>query len=222
VALANAGVVSLLTDGPIARPRHVDDNAELSEAGYAELLQQIVDKRMGADLLLARNDVDPKCLAYVGHSYDATVGAFLSGFDKRFKTFVLMAGSLSDELDLKTKEFQEYRQKVGAQRFDAFIAKWAWPDPSKFVSHAAPATAFLQYASRETFLNPEHARACADLVSEPKNFKEYDEPHALNTEARRDRIAFLTEQFASEAAGPQASRFCSGSTSASRAEVGMR
>jgi len=31
-------------------------------------------------------------------------------------------------------------------------------------------------------------------VSEPKRFKEYDAPHALNAESRRDRIAFLTEQ----------------------------
>ena len=31
-------------------------------------------------------------------------------------------------------------------------------------------------------------------VSEPKRLKIYDAPHALNAEARRDRIAFLTEQ----------------------------
>jgi hypothetical protein len=31
-------------------------------------------------------------------------------------------------------------------------------------------------------------------VSEPKQFKIYDAPHALNAAARRDRIAFLTEQ----------------------------
>jgi hypothetical protein len=105
-----------------------------------------------------------------------------------------MAGGLSDELDNKTKEMQNYRQKVGPEKFDAFATKWAWLDPGKFVSHAAPATVFLQYASQETFLNPEHARAYAALVSDPKRFKEYDAPHALNAEARRDRITFLTEQ----------------------------
>jgi dienelactone hydrolase len=194
VALAHAGVVSLLTDGPIARPGHMEDKAPLSYQGQMEIIQQVVDMRRGADLLLARKDVDPKRLAYVGHSYDATVGGFLSGIDKRFKAFVLMAGGLSDELDNKTKEMQQYRQKVGPEKFDAFTAKWVWLDPGKFVSHAAPATVFLQYASQETFLNPAHARAYAALVSEPKRFKEYDAPHALNAEARRDRIAFLTEQ----------------------------
>jgi hypothetical protein len=28
----------------------------------------------------------------------------------------------------------------------------------------------------------------------PKRFKLYDAPHALNAEARRDRLAFLSEQ----------------------------
>jgi len=48
--------------------------------------------------------------------------------------------------------------------------------------------------SQETFLNSERARLYAAIVSEPKQLKIYDAPHALNAEARRDRIAFLTEQ----------------------------
>jgi dienelactone hydrolase len=194
VALAPAGVVSLLTDGPIARPGHVEDPTPLNQQEATDLIQQIVDMRRGADLLLARPDVDAKRLAYVGHSYNASVGGFLSGIDKRFVAFVLMAGGLSDESDLKTKEIQEYRQKVGPEKFDAFQAKYGWLDPGKFVSHAAPAMVFLQYGSREEFLNPDRARAYAAIVSEPKRFELYDAPHALNAQARRDRIAFLTEQ----------------------------
>lgn len=194
VALAHAGVVSLLTDGPIARPGHVQNKTELNDQDIADLVQQIVDMRRGADLLLARPDVDPRRLAYVGHSYNATVGAFLSGIDKRFTAFVLMAGGLSNAQDLKSKEMQAYRQKVGAAKFDAFFAKYAWCDPGNFLSHAAPAEVFLQYGSQENFLNPERARAYYVIVSEPKKFKEYDAPHALNAEARSDRIAFLTEK----------------------------
>jgi hypothetical protein len=32
------------------------------------------------------------------------------------------------------------------------------------------------------------------LVSEPKSLKFYDAPHALNAEARRDRVAFLVKE----------------------------
>ena len=194
VAFAPAGVVSLLPDGPIARPGHKEDNSDLSEQQITDRVQAIVDMRRGADLLLARSDVDPKRLAYVGHSYNAEVGAFLSGIDRRFKAFVLMAGSMSDEVTLKFKEIQDYRQKIGPEKFDAFEAKYSWLDQGKYVSHAAPAVVFLQYASQEKFLTPERDRQYAAVVSEPKRFRLYDAPHALNAEARRDRIAFLIEQ----------------------------
>ena len=62
------------------------------------------------------------------------------------------------------------------------------------MAHAAPATVFLQYATQEPFLTPERAREYEKVVSQPKRFKLYEAPHALNADARRDRIAFLTEQ----------------------------
>jgi dienelactone hydrolase len=194
VALAHAGVISLLPTGPGARAGHVEDKDPLSEKEVTDLIQAIVDMRRGADLLLLRKDVDPSRLAYVGHSYNATAGGFLSGLDKRFKAFVLMAGGLSDEVDMKSEEFQQFRQKLGPEKVDAFTAKYAWTDPGKFVSHAVPATVFLQYATQEKFLTAERARQYAANVSEPKQFKLYDAPHALNAEARRDRIAFLSGQ----------------------------
>jgi cephalosporin-C deacetylase-like acetyl esterase len=194
VLLARAGVVSLLPDGPIARPGHLEDPDPISEKNISELIQQIIDMRRGADLLLARKDVDPLRLAYVGHSYDAEVGGFLSGLDKRFKAFVLMAGNLSDQVDMESEEFKQFRQKEGPAKVDAFTAKYAWLDPGKFVSHAAPAFVLLQYGSKERFLNPARARAYAAAVSDPKELKIYDAPHSLNAAARADRIAFLTEQ----------------------------
>ena len=194
IALAPSGVISLLTDGPIARPGHADIKDPLDERNALEFLQQVIDMRRGADLLLARRDVDPKRIGYVGHSYNAGVGALLSGLDRRFKAFVLMAGSMSDEISQNTKEFQEFRQKTGPDKVDALIAKYSYLDQGKFVSHAAPAFVFLQYGSREKFLNAERARQYAAIVSEPKQLKIYDAEHALNAEARRDRIQFLIEQ----------------------------
>ncbi|HJX94325.1 MAG TPA: hypothetical protein VJ324_01820, partial [Candidatus Acidoferrum sp.] len=157
VVLAQVGVVSLLPTGPGARSGHVQDRTPLNEQQITDLIQAIVDLRRGADLLLACKDVDPQRLAYVGHSYHATAGGFLSGIDKRFKAFVLMAGGLSDDVDSKSEEYTQYRQKIGPEKFDAFAAKYAWLDPGKFVSRAAPATVFLQYATKEDFLTPARA-----------------------------------------------------------------
>jgi len=201
-AIAPAGAVSLLIDGPIARPGHVQDQSPLNEQQVTDRVQSIVDMRRGVDLLLARSDVDPRRVAYVGHSYNAETGAFLSGIDRRFKCFVLMAGTMSDVVTMKAKEMQAYRLKVGEQKFDDFMNRYSWLDQGKYISHAAPAYVFLQYGSQEDFLTPERDRAYAAVVSEPKRFKLYDAPHALNAEARRDRVAFLIEQLSLQPIAP--------------------
>lgn len=105
-----------------------------------------------------------------------------------------MAGPLSDEVDEQSEQFKKFREKVGPEKLAAFQAKWGWLDPGRFVSHAAPAFMFLQYATKEDFITPELSRQYATVVSEPKLYRLYNAPHALNAEARRDRIAFLTEQ----------------------------
>src|SRR3989475_9592517 len=69
VALALAGVVSLLPDGPVARPGHVASKDLLDERVATDFLQQVIDMRRGVDVLMARQDVDAKRIAYVGHSY---------------------------------------------------------------------------------------------------------------------------------------------------------
>ena len=167
------------------RTEFLDEAIVLAHSGVISLLP---------DHVIARKDVDPKRLAYVGHSCDGSAGGFLSGVEKRFKAFVIMAGDISFDIDRKTKSFQEYRQKIGADKFDAFAAKYAWMDGGKYVSHAAPAAMFLQYATNEPFLNGELAKQYFEIVSEPKKLKIYDAPHALNAEATRDRIVFLAEQ----------------------------
>jgi dienelactone hydrolase len=199
VVLAQAGVVSLLPDHALVRPGFVEDETPFNENQIAVMLQQVVNLRRGADLLLARPDVDARRLAYVGHSCDAGAGGFLSGVDKRFKAFVLMAGDLSDEVDKKSKPFQEFRQKVGPERLDAFMKAHNWMDAGKYVSQAAPATVFLQFASDEPFMDEETEKGYFEVVSEPKKFKIYKAPHALSPEATRDRIAFLSEMLSFKA-----------------------
>jgi hypothetical protein len=105
-----------------------------------------------------------------------------------------MAGNLSFEVEKKTKAFQAYRQKVGPEKFDAFADRYSWQDEGKYVSRAAPASMFLQYATDEPFINGEVAKQYLEIVSEPKKLKIYDAPHALNADAIRDRITFLSEQ----------------------------
>jgi dienelactone hydrolase len=199
IVLAHSGVISLLLDHVIVRPGFVEDKSPQNEQQVAIDVQQDINIRRGADLLAARADVDLKRLAYVGHSCGADAGAFLSGIDKRFKAFVLMAGGWPDDVFKKSPMYEQYRQKIGAAKFDAFQAAHSWADTGKYVSHAAPATVFLQFASDEQFVTPEMDKDYFATVSEPKRMKIYEAPHALNAEATRDRIAFLAEQLSFKA-----------------------
>ena len=203
VVLAHSGVISLLVDHVTVHPGFVADYSPLNEQQFAVEVQQDINLRRGADLLVARKDVDPKRLAYVGHSCGAGAGAFLSGIDPRFKAFVLMAGGHPDEVIRKAKWFQEYREKIGPEKFDAFQAKNSWTDTGPYVSHAAPAAVFLQFASDEPYVTPEMDKEYFAAVSEPKRMKVYEAPHALNAEATRDRIAFLAEQLSFKPPDPK-------------------
>jgi len=194
IVLAHSGVISLLPNHVSVNPGFVEDNTPMNENQVAVAVQQVTNLRRGADLLRARKDVEPTRMAYVGHSCDASAGGFLSGIDRRFSAFVLMAGGLSDEADKTTNAFQEYRQKVGPEKLDAFMVKFDWMDVGKYTPHAAPAAMFLQYALDEPFLTRDLINRYFDLVGEPKTLKTYQAPHALNAEATSDRISFLAEK----------------------------
>ena len=83
IVLARAGAISLLPDHVIARPGYAADRTPLNTQQIDVLVQQVIDMRRAVDLLLARADVDRDRLAYVGHSCNAEIGAFLSGIDRR-------------------------------------------------------------------------------------------------------------------------------------------
>ncbi len=191
VVLAHSGVISLLPDNVIVHPGFVEDKSPLNEQQVAVDVQQDINLRRGADLLLARDDVDPKRLAYVGHSCDAFAGAFLSGIDKRFKAFVLMAGGWPDDVFKKSPMYEQYRRKIGAEKFDAFQAEYSWADTGKYVSHAAPATVFLQFASDEQFVTAEMDKDYFAAVSEPKRMKIYEAPARVEcrSDARSSRVS---------------------------------
>src|SRR5215216_1311676 len=86
VGMAKRGVVSLLIDGPFARP---DSDPEANflhpEKDRQQWIKGVVEMRRAIDVLLARKEVNPKRIGYVGHSYGATFGGVLAGIERRIK-----------------------------------------------------------------------------------------------------------------------------------------
>jgi dienelactone hydrolase len=193
--LARAGALSMLIDAPLVRPGAVEDKDPLSAQDSSVTEQQVVDFRRAIDLLLARRDVDPRRIAYVGHSFDAKVGAILSGVEKRISTFVLMAGSCGDAYYVfhsGAPGLAQMRQRMGDAKLREYFARYAWADPEPYVAHSSPAAVFLQFASGDGPAS--YAQHCEAIFGAPKQMRIYDAPHALNAQAREDRVRWLVER----------------------------
>jgi cephalosporin-C deacetylase-like acetyl esterase len=191
VALAPAGVVSLLIDAPQVR--------EGFKPGASSSIfeQQVVDLRRGADLLLSRSDVDPKRMAYVGHSFDAGAGAVLDAVDKRFAAFVFMGGPQSVReliLSSDSPRMVALRKSTPTDKLEQELQSVAWTDPDSYAAHLGPAPALFQYGLHdEEWVPLQDAKDYFAMSSGPKEVKFYDSDHALNAQARGDRFAFLRE-----------------------------
>lgn len=200
VVLARAGAVSLLIDAPYVRPGFVPEKEEMRQAVQSSEVarQQVIDFRRGLDLLLSRRDVDPKRVAYVGHSFDAHVGSILAAVEKRVGSFVLMAGAYADEeyvFDPANKSMLEMRRRVGDDEIiRAYFRDYAWDDPVHFVGHSAPAAVFLQYGRRDAPITEAMARRDFARFAEPKRIGFYDAGHELDAVARRERAEWLARR----------------------------
>ena len=199
VVLARAGAVSLLIDAPYVRPGFAPERDELRGAaqGAEAARQQVVDFRRGLDLLLSGGNVDPKRVAYVGHSFDAHVGAVLAAVERRVGSFVLMAGAYDDEAyvyDPSNAAMVRMRERYGDAAIRAYFRDYAWDEPRHFVGHSAPAAVFLQYGRRDKPITEAMARRDFARFAEPKRIGFYDAGHELNAEARRERAEWLAKR----------------------------
>jgi pimeloyl-ACP methyl ester carboxylesterase len=161
IALAPAGVVSLLIDAPPNRPDFKPP------AGPETIAQQVVDLRRGLDVLLSRSDIDAARIVYVGHSFDSAIGAVLDATDKRFAAFVFMSGP---------------------QKLDKQVP---WTNPASYANRLGPAPALFQYGLHDELTPIAAAKDYVAMASGPKTVKFYDAGHALNAQARADRDSFL-------------------------------
>jgi cephalosporin-C deacetylase-like acetyl esterase len=194
IAIAPAGVVSLLIDAPHARPGFKP------APNPALITQQVIDLRRGIDLLRSRPDVDSKRIAYVGHSWDAGTGAILDAVDKRIAAFVFMAGPQSNleyVLSSDSPRMVSARQGKDMTKVEQTMRTNAWADPGSYAALLGPAPALFQYGLQdEEWVPLKDAKDYVALSTGPKEVKFYDSGHALNEQARLDRFKFLQQHLA--------------------------
>jgi len=184
--LARRGAVSVLINAPWMRPGAAQPKTD--EENLASWLQDVVDLRRAADILVDHYGVAATRLGYVGHSYGATMGGLVAAGERRFRALVLMGGfdSLSDAIR---------HPKSGAPG-DAHAAQvMSVIDADRYIGHAAPSAVFLQFARYDRFITDEQANRYAAAASEPKLVKWYECGHEFNdAQSAADRENWLAEQ----------------------------
>ena len=202
VALAHSGVVSLLIDAPQARNDWVEAKGGLLESVKQQsdaAAHQVTDLRRGVDLLYGRHDVDRKRIAYVGHSWDAHVGAILAGVETRISAYVLMASGYSDEEEAfasKDPERMAQIKEVGEDNVHNYFREYAWDDPAYFLGHTDRESIFLQFASGDPISKETAQKYLERFSAKDKKMEFYNAPHALNAAARLDRDRWLQKHLA--------------------------
>ena len=211
--LARAGAVSVLLDAPPMRPPEFQKRQPDRLHGYIQL---VVDCRRAVDLLQQLSAegplypaaekgsfhhplVDPKRIAYVGHSLGATWGGALAASERRFKALVLMAGF--SEYSVSAKEFDIPPSQL--EKAQPFLKAIAPLDNDKLLPHAAPAALLLQFAWFDPYISHQDAERSAQAASQPKEVKWYEGGHDFaDPRALPDRADFLQREIRIAAVRP--------------------
>jgi dienelactone hydrolase len=202
-AYACVGVVSLLPDYRWERPRpwysEVDDFAH-PDMDRKTRINTVVEMRRAIDLLLARTDVDPNRLGYVGHSFGAQWGAILTAVDRRLKATVLMAGA-AEEADLLLRSdnprIADLRASLPKGLLETYLKALEDINAINYVRYAQPIPLLLQFANFEQYFDRASMERFAAAATEPKTVLSYDSAHELNDpQAVKDRADWLAKHLA--------------------------
>jgi len=197
LVLARSGVVSLLIDAPQARNDWVEAKGSTLEQVKQQseaAAHQVIDLRRGVDLLWGRADVDRHRIAFVGHSWDAHVGAILAGVETRIVAYVLMASGYSDEEETfasTNPETMAHIKEAGVENVREYFHEYAWDDPVYFLGHTDREGIFLQFASGDPISKEMGQKYLDRFSAKDKKMEFYDAGHALNAAARLDRDRWL-------------------------------
>jgi len=196
LARGAAPFVSLLIDAPPERPVgwRRSFNSLDNDNDRDIHVQAVVDIRRGIDLLAARADVNAGRMAYVGHGYGANWGAILASIERRFGSFVLMAGfpSFSELIDSDDPDWANLRYGLGSERLARYRESISAVDPIRFTRFWAGAPILFQFGRFDAFVSRAMADRLAQSLASPQKTLFYDAGHSVNDpRAMADRAAFL-------------------------------
>jgi uncharacterized protein len=198
IAVAYGGAITMVLDAPFAEPG-ADRHLLLQRYDDVSVEQRVnavavMDVRRALDILVARPDVDPGRLGFVGHSWGANIGIDVAARDPRLHAALLMVPRPSWTGYLRTARVSW----VSAARFNTPAAAWARYldgmapfDALPLVPRIEGANIFLQYGSTDGVIPQEISQQLVEALNPGAKVSYYTAGHALNADATADRIAWL-------------------------------
>jgi cephalosporin-C deacetylase-like acetyl esterase len=197
IMYAKTGAVCLALDAALSGSRAIPGEKFLDyqkpERTRDAFIQTVVDVRRGVDVLLARPDVDPHRLAYIGGSFGAFVGGVVAGVEKRVQAFALASAPASiNEATVET--VVKARETMPAEQLEKSFAIVDAVAAIHYVSHATPSALLFQSGTMDAGVPKSSAERLQRAASEPKTIQWYEAGHGLNNRAVLDRVEWLRRQ----------------------------
>ncbi len=190
VLMAKAGAVSLLVG------QAEDLAGGTAEKDRDQQITDIIGLRRAADLLQAREDIDPSRLAFVGHSYGAMMGAVAVSIDGRFRAAVFEVGLLGMSIHIGTSpgEWAAGVRKQLGPALPHFLEVISVVDAKNYIGHAPGIPKLFQSAWYDPGVPRKDAEDFFQAATGPKELKWYDSGHDIDhVSAFTDRARFLAK-----------------------------
>jgi dienelactone hydrolase len=199
VYIARHGAVVIAIDAPFNR--RTGGPVTLTPRDSAEQVQLTVDLQRAVDVLLARPDVDPARLAYVGRSYGGATGALFAGVERRLKTYVLASadGGVTARFRVPGAPPPPPGQEEQAR---AWLAAMEPIEGIRFI-HRANGSILFQNGRQDPVVTVDRAEALHAAAAGQKEVRWYDAPHALNPAAYVDQLRWLSQTVGTTPPGPE-------------------
>ncbi|MGE0556332.1 MAG: alpha/beta hydrolase family protein, partial [Gemmatimonadales bacterium] len=190
MAVAQAGAVAIALEAPWAR--RLEPPVTFTTQDSVDQVHLIVDLQRAVDVLLARSDVDPARLGYVGRSYGGAMGALLAGVERRIRAYVLQVGDGGLVSHFTLGEVGAAPPPgIDPAAWERWLRAMRPLEPIRFVGRARPAALLLQSARQDQAVSTAAAIALHEAASEPKTVTWYGTGHGLSPEATGEMLAWL-------------------------------
>jgi hypothetical protein len=175
LALAKAGVTSLLVDAPWSDPAWFPALGKSADADIRMTTNEVIDLRRGLDMLERLPGVDPDRIAVVGHDFGAMFAMMLGAVDHRPRAFVFITPN--DSLG----DWYVWEKAMPTAERDAYLSRLS---PFQMAPYAAqlkaPGGVLFQVTDQDVYVTKAKIQALYDASPEPKFISWFHISHRMD------------------------------------------